>query len=134
MRKLLPILAVTLLTGCAITDAYLMAKFDSNEYQQMTQIRVDARRFKNDCDSTETSKLNALDLANETELFVAYSEHLPHNSDSTEAATTLNEIAQGLAVRYKNNEKVTQLFCKLKFEGIEHSADLIQKTLGNRPR
>lgn len=133
MKKLLISLAL-LLNGCSAYDAYMMTSFDSNEYQLMAQIRVDARHYKDQCSNPMLAQPNAVALANETELFVAYSEYLPHNSDAVKAATALNEIAQGLKVRYNEPAPVSPLFCKLKFEGIEHSADLIQKTLGNRPR
>jgi hypothetical protein len=73
-------------------------------------------------------------MANKTELFEAYSEQLPSNGDGIKAAQALNEIAQGLVKQYNEQGKVSPLFCKLKFEGIEHSADTIQHVLGNRPR
>ena len=134
MKKLLIALAIFTLNGCAAYDAYMMTSFDSNEYQLMAQIRVDARHYKDSCTNPLMAQPNAVALANETELFVAYSEYLPHNADATKAAKELNEIAQGLKNRYDSGNPVSPLFCKLKFEGIEHSADLIQKTLGNRPR
>jgi len=132
MKRLILSLVV-LLSGCAVSDAVLMTKFDSNEYQLMAQIRVDARHFAMGCSNPLMSQPNAIAMANETELFVAYSEYLPHNSDAIKAAIALNEIAQGLKDRYMSGP-VSPLFCKLKFNGIEHSADLIQKTLGNRPK
>jgi len=46
----------------------------------------------------------------------------------------LNEIAQGLVTQYNISNKVSPIFCKLKFEGIEHSANTIQHVLGGRPR
>lgn len=134
MKKLLIALAVLALNGCAAYDAYMMTSFDSNEYQLVTQIRVDARHYKDQCANPLLAQPNAVALANETELFTAYSEYLPHNADAVKAATSLNEIAQGLKTKYEGKDSVSPLFCKLKFEGIEHSADLIQKTLGNRPR
>jgi len=134
MKKLIVLLAM-LITGCStIKDSYLMTKFDANEYQLITQIRIDSRYSINDCDNFFAAKNDAAVVAKETELFALYSEHLPHNGDSYKAAQALNEIAQGLIKRYTAGEKVSTQFCKLKFEGIEHSADLIQTVLGGRPR
>ena len=134
MKKLLSAVFVLALNGCVAYDAYMLTSFDSNEYQLMAQIRVDARHFVTACANPVMSKPNAVAMANETELFVAYSEYLPHNSDAVNAARALNEIAQGLKDRYNSGGAVSPLFCRLKFNGIEHSADLIQQTLGNRPR
>jgi len=50
MRKLL-LLLVLALNGCAIYDSYFMTGFDGNEYQLITQIRVDASRFVKQCGS-----------------------------------------------------------------------------------
>ena len=86
------------------------------------------------CNNPLMIQPNAVAMANKTELFEAYSENLPSNGDGVKAAVALNEIAQGLKDRYNSGDKVSPLFCKLKFEGIEHSADLIQHVLGKRPR
>jgi hypothetical protein len=134
MKRLLIALGILALNGCVAYDAYTLTTFDSNEYQLMAQIRVDARHFAQGCSNPIMSQPNAVAIANETELFVAYSEYLPHNADAVKAAIALNEIAQGLKNRYNEGSAVSPLFCKLKFNGIEHSADLIQRTLGNRPR
>jgi hypothetical protein len=133
MRKLL-LLAIVLLNGCTLVDAYLMTKYDPNEYNLITLIRSDAARFKTTCADAGLSKNNAIRLANETAMFKNYSENIPRNADGFKAATSLNEIAVGLVDRYNSNDTVSQIFCKLKFEGIEHSASLMQHTIGNKPR
>ena len=123
-----------MLNGCAVYDAVTMTKYDPNEYLLITEIKVDATDYADQCDDVNKSKLNAMVLSHKTIMFAAYSENLPSNGDGIKAARALNEIAQGLKERYKSGDKVSPLFCKLKFEGIEHSADLIQHVLGNRPR
>ena len=43
MKKILVALAVaSTLSGCAVWDAYFMAKFDVNEYQYIARIRTHA--------------------------------------------------------------------------------------------
>jgi len=132
--RLLALALVLLLNGCAVYDAVTMTKYDPNEYLLISEIRVDARHYAEGCGNPIMSQPNAVAMARKTELFQAYSENLPSNGDGIKAATALNEIAQGLVAQYNTNGKVSPLFCKLKFEGIEHSADTIQHVLGNRPR
>ena len=135
MRRLSLIVLYTMaLSGCAVVDAMLMTKYDPNEYLLVSEIKVDARRYAAACTNPLVTQPNAVAMANKTELFEVYSENLPHNGDGIKAAKALNEIAQGLVKQYNDQGKVSPLFCKLKFEGIEHSADVIQHVLGNRPR
>jgi hypothetical protein len=134
MKKLMSLLALCLLPGCAAVDAVLMTKFDSTEYQEITEIRFVAEKYAPQCEDAVASKNNANDMATRTRLFELYSAELPRNGDGVKAATALNEIAQGLAKKYNDGEKVSPLFCKLKFEGLQHSADTIRHVLANRPR
>ena len=134
MRKLLLMLLVSVLPGCTLIDAYLMAGFDPNEYLLITQIRTDAEAAKAQCDNVVASKSNAQAIAGKTQLFERYSEEIPRNDNGVSAAKSLNEIAQGLATRYAGTQPVSPVFCKLKFEGIESSAKVIQHVVGNRPR
>ena len=134
MRKLIMTLLVAALPGCTLIDAYLMAGFDPNEYLLVTQIRTDAEAAKAQCDNVVVSKANAQVMASKTQLFERYSEEIPRNANGVSAARSLNEIAHGLAVRYAGAQPVSPVFCKLKFEGIESSAKVIQHVVGNRPR
>ena len=134
MKKLLLALALLSLSGCAVVDAVLMTKYDPNEYLLISEIKVDARHYAEGCSNPLIIQTNAVEMARKTELFEAYSENLPSNGDGIKAAKALNEIAQGLVTQYNQQGKVSPLFCKLKFEGIEHSANTIQHVLGNRPR
>ena len=134
MRKLLLVALVTLLPGCALVDAYLMTKYDPNEYRIITEIRSDANTYKTQCDDAVASKANSVAIADKTKLFQFYSEQIPRNTNGISASKNLNEIAQGLKTRYAGADKVSATFCKLKFEGIEIGATTIQHVLGNRPR
>ena len=132
MKRL--ILLVPFLAGCTLVDAYLMTKYDANEYKLAVEIRSDASRYKTECNDAMLSRANAQAIAQKTQLFEHYSEHIPRNDNGASASRNLNEIAQGLVTQYNQQGKVSPLFCKLKFEGIEHSANTIQHVLGNRPR
>lgn len=132
MRRLLIILAVILLPGCALWDAYMMTGFDANEYLIITEIRVDATHYKAQCASA-VATTNAVTMSYKTQLFETYSQGLPNNADVQHAAKSLNAIAQGLVDSYGRGP-VTPLFCKLKYGSIENSAAVMQVVIGNRPR
>jgi hypothetical protein len=110
-----------------------MTGFDGNEYQLITQIRVDASRFVKQCGSSSATA-NATQIAYETEMFEKYSEQLPRNEDGYKASVELNQIAQGLQERYDVGAPVSSTFCRVKYVSIENSAKILQHVLGNRPR
>jgi hypothetical protein len=135
MKKLLIVLSVLALNGCALYDAYMMTGYDSNEYRIITEIRTDAGVYKNQCDAAEASRMNAMVLSHKTMLFQNYESQIPRNANGISASIELNKIAQGLRDRYNDkNTPVSPAFCKLKFTSIENSAETIQHVVGGRPR
>jgi len=134
MKKLILLLVSSMLSSCALIEAYQMKPFDPNEYQLITEIRVDARQYKTECVDAIQSKTNAYILMRKSELFMSYSEHIPYNNNVTKASIELNSMAKGIAEQYQKNDKVSPVFCKIKFETIEHSAETIQKVIGDKPR
>jgi hypothetical protein len=121
------------LTSCAVWDAYMMAPYDANEYLQITEIRASAGQFRKQCDNPILAPVNAQAMANRTDLFEKYEELIPRNDNGYRAARALNEIAQGLNTAYGRGP-VSPVFCKLKYNNIEHSAELIQRVTAGRPR
>lgn len=134
MKKLILAIVVLSLQGCALVDAYLMTHYDPNEYKIITEIRSEARSYKANCSDIVISKVNATALADKTQLFEIYNEQIPRNAEGISASKNLNEIAQGLKNRYASGNTVSATFCKIKFESIEKSAELIQHVVANRPR
>jgi hypothetical protein len=134
MKKLLLALSILTLSGCAVVDAYLMTKYDPNEYALITNIRAESQIFKNQCDNVSIARMNASKVSTDTQMFVLYSEHIPRNKDLIDASNKLNEIAKGLTDQYSKTDKVSPAFCKIKFESIENSADKMQTVIGGRPR
>lgn len=133
MKKSLAILlTATLLSGCTLVDAFLM-RYDPNEYQQITDIRTTAYFAKSSCDNVEQSKLNASIIAKKTVAFKNLAEYLPHNDKVISASVDLDKIAQGLNDQYSKG-KVSTTFCKIKFQSIEKSAEIMQQTIGDKPR
>jgi len=133
MKKLL-LLPLMLLSGCTVIDAYLMTHYDPNEYKLITDIRAEAQLAKSQCDDPAASKANAVKVANDTQLFVLYSEHVPRNEQVISASKDLHTIAQGLADQYAKFDKVSPGFCKIKFTSVESNADTMQTIIGKRPR
>jgi hypothetical protein len=133
MKKLLLILAVTLLPGCVLMDSYLM-KYDTNEYRIITEIRAEANGYKTECSNPLMSNPNAIAMAEKTQFFMFYAQYQPHNEPVQKASVELNKIAQGLKDQYAKGTQVSPIFCKLKFETIEKSAESMQKVIGDKPR
>jgi hypothetical protein len=133
MKRVLIILSTLVFTGCAVLDAYLMAPYDANEYLQITEIRTNAIQYRRQCDNPVLAQVNAQAIANRTELYEKYQEQIPRNANGFKAAQALNEIVQGLNTAYVKGA-VSSMFCKLKYNNIEHSAELIQRVTAGRPR
>ena len=133
MKRVLIILSTLVFTGCAVLDAYLMAPYDANEYLQITEIRTNAIQHRRQCDNPVLAPVNAQAMANRTELYERYQEQIPRNANGFKAAQALNEIAQGLNTAYVKGS-VSPVFCRLKYNNIEHSAELIQRVTAGRPR
>jgi len=133
MKKLLAVLLIASLNGCALYDALMMTNFDSNEYLLVTQIRTDAQVYKTQCENPALAPVNAQAISLKTRLFENYSEQIPNNENGIKASVSLNEIAQGLNDAYRKGTP-SPVFCKLKYGGIENAAYVIQHVVGNRPR
>lgn len=133
MKRILTLLTVAALNGCAVYDAFMMTGFDNQEYMLVTQIRTDAQVYKTQCDNPALAPVNAQAIALKTRLFANYSEQIPRNDNGRNASASLNEIAQGLHQAYVKGTPSTT-FCKLKYGSIENAAYVIQHVVGDRPR
>jgi hypothetical protein len=133
MKQIVLALSTVLLSSCALWDAYMMAPYDANEYLQITEIRASAGQYRRQCDNPILASANAQAIANRTDLFEKYEELIPRNDNGFRAAQALNEIAQGLNTAYTKGS-VSPVFCRLKYNNIEHSAELIQRVTAGRPR
>ena len=134
MKRILIVLAVVALNGCALYDAYMLTGYDPNEYRIITEIRTDAYNYKQQCSNKVMSETNAMLISDKTQLFEFYSEQIPGNNNGGRSSKNLNEIAQGLKTQYQNSIAVSPLFCKLKFTSIENSAAVLQHVIAGRPR
>lgn len=133
MKRILLISLLTLLSSCALIDAYRMAKFDNNEYMLVNKVRTQAGIAVDLCESTKIKQsvdkvyVSSIELKN-------YSASIPENQETVKMTAELAEIAKGLSDRYENNDEVSPAYCKIKFKSIESNASTIQKVIGAKPR
>ena len=129
MKKLL-LVTLLALPGCALIDAYNL-KYDVMEYNQITDIRTSAHLAKAKCDDPLQAVGPANAISIKTLNFANYTQYRS-DKPTAEAAVKLNEIAHGLSDKFEN-DAVSPMFCKIKFEEVEKSADTMQKTIGAKP-
>ena len=133
MKKLLVILAVYSLSGCALLDAYFMAKFDNNEYMLINKIRTEANLGAAKCGKPEVvSEVDS--IWRTTVEFRNYTQSIPHNEEATKMGNELAEIVKGLSDRYHGTDPVSIMYCTTKFSSIERNAVNIQNVIGKKPR
>jgi len=132
-RLVLALITTTALSGCALWEAYMMTPYDPNEYLLITEIRASAAQYKKQCENPILAPVNAQAMANKSDLYEKYVEQIPRNQNGFKTAQALNEITQGLATAYSNGT-VSVTFCRLKYNNIEHSAELIQRVTATKPR
>jgi hypothetical protein len=139
MKKLLAVLAIVSLTGCAsiqqlpLIRAWNMAKFDNAEYSQINSIHTVVSLGAAKCGTPDAVTIvdvlyyKSIELKN-------YSAAIPHNEETIKMTSELAEIVKGLNTRYHEKEPVSQSYCTTKFTSIEKNAETIQKAIGDKPR
>lgn len=133
MKKLLLLLIVPL-SGCTLVDAYLMAKYDTNEYALVNSVKTKSFIAQEDCND-RAKTLNHVDSIYEKSVeFKNFTFHIPRNQDAQNMSEKLVKLTQDTKDYYKKNEKVSEIFCKARYQQIFRSADTIQQTLGSKPR
>jgi hypothetical protein len=124
-----------LLSSCMVTDAFLMAKWDNNEYGLANEVQTHAQLGAETCGKDAKDiwpyvnkvYVNSLKLRN-------YSTGIRRNQEAGKMTSELVDITKGLRERYTSGDEVSEKYCQLKFNNIESSAALIKKTLGSKPR
>ena len=133
MKKLIILAVIGLLQGCALYDAYFMARFDNNEYLLINKIRTEANLGAAKCGKPEV--VEEVDRVWRTAVeFKNYTQSIPQNQEATKMASELAEIVKGLSERYHGKEPVSIMYCTTKFSSIERNAVNIQNVIGKKPR
>jgi hypothetical protein len=135
MKKIIAsIFIVSSLSGCALVDAYLMAKYDTNEYAMVNKIKTKSELSVEDCKDPIKSKQNADDLYNTAIELRNFAVNIPRNDDTSKLAGNLVELTKQGKEQYVKNPNVSETFCKLKLQQISRSAEVAQKVIGKKPR
>jgi len=92
LKLLIASSVIVLLPGCALWDAYFMAKFDTLEYGLTNKIRTLSELAAEDCKNPEISRENfegiyftSIELRN-------FTQYIPNNVDANKLANNLVEL------------------------------------------
>jgi hypothetical protein len=133
MKKII-LLSVFLLSGCTLVDAYFMAKYDTNEYALINEVTVKSQLSQDDCKDYNVSKINAKSVYESSLSFSKFTMYIPRNEDATKMSQKLLLLTKGTKEYYDTHDKVSEFFCKSKFQQINKSAEEIQSVLARKPR
>lgn len=134
MKRLLSVLVLsTALSGCAIVDSYLMARYDNVEYDYMVRIKTTADLALNTCNERETSKQSANQINFLAKSLLNFAQYTPRDQNVESMAAELTKITEPFADRYKSNSDVSEMYCKMKLQVISTSTDAMLKVTGKKP-
>jgi hypothetical protein len=134
MKKLIPLLFVSLLSGCTLLDAYFMAKYDTNEYFIVNDIKTKAQVAEENCSNQLLVVTQVNELYIKALEFKNFTMHIPRNKDTDNMSTKLLTLTKDTRDYFNKAEKISPIFCKAKLQQVVKSADTIQHVLGSKPR
>jgi uncharacterized protein YceK len=134
MKKILIALSFTLLSGCALVDSYLMAKYDTNEYAAITTIRSQSEVAQAACGDKKKVELHIDEIYKSSVYFKNFAQLRVRNEETSTIAYNLYLITDQLKKHYEKNEAVSVPYCKLKLQQVEKGAITAQKAIGSKPR
>jgi hypothetical protein len=134
MKKLIIVLFAFQLSGCALFDAYFMAKYDTTEYSLVNQIKTKAQVAEENCGNHILVITQVNDLYNSALEFKNFTVYIPRNEDAVKLSAKLFTLTKDARDYFNKADKISPIFCKVKLQQIEKSAETIQQTLGSKPR
>ena len=134
MKKLLIVLSVLTLNGCAVYDAYFMAKYDTNEYALVNDVTTKSFLAQKDCKDFNKTVVNVKDIYEMSYKLAKFTSHIPRNDDAAKMSEKLLALSEGTRDYYYNNMNVSEIYCTLKLKQINKSAEEIQAVLARKPR
>lgn len=126
MKRLLVVLSVVALTGCASIVEMIPSRWDVNQAKVITDIQLQTRHF--DCKGDQVQQLNA--LAMNVEWFDIYAKTKPTRDIAKLTGTmtdTIKEYKERLA-----KGPVSPLYCDLKAKIIKQQADILAGSVQGR--
>jgi hypothetical protein len=134
MKKILVVLFVFNLSGCALFDAYFMAKYDTTEYALVNEIKTKAQVAEENCGNQILVVTQVNELYIKSLEFKNFTLHIPRNKDADNMSTKLLTLTKDTKEYFNKAEKISPIFCKAKLQQIVKSADTIQHVIGSKPR
>jgi PBP1b-binding outer membrane lipoprotein LpoB len=126
MKKLLAILALVSLTGCASVMEMIPSSWDVNQAKVITDIQLQVRHF--DCRAELKPQVDQ--LARDVEWFDIYAKTKP-TRDINKLTGTITETVRELQERVVKGA-VSPLYCDLKKKIIQQQADILAKSVQGR--
>jgi hypothetical protein len=133
MKKLLLVCAIFTLSGCTVFDAYFMAKYDTNEYALINDIKTKAQVAEENCANNLLVTTQVNELYIKSLEFKNFATHIPRNEDSVKLSNKLLILTKDAKDQF-NKSAVSNFYCKSKLEQIVKSADTMQQAIGKKPR
>jgi hypothetical protein len=133
MKRLLLVCVIFALSGCAVIDAYFMAKFDTNEYALINDIKTKAQVAEENCANNLLVTTQVNELYIKSLEFKNFAAHIPRNEDSVKLSNKLLILTKDTKEQF-NKSAVSTFYCKAKLEQIVKSADTMQQAIGKKPR
>jgi hypothetical protein len=133
MKKLLLLCVIFTLSGCAVIDAYFMAKYDTNEYALINDIKTKAQVAEENCANNLLVTTQVNEIYIKSLEFKNFATHIPRNEDSIKLSDKLLILTKDTKEQF-NKSAVSTFYCKAKLEQIVKSADTIQQAIGKKPR
>ena len=126
MKKLIAVLFVISLTGCASIMEMIPSRWDVNQAKVITDIQQQARRF--DCKADQTAQIN--ELAKSVEWFDIYAKTKP-TRDIAKLNGTLTNTVKEFQERVSKGP-VSPIYCDLKVKVIRQQSDILAKSVQGR--
>jgi PBP1b-binding outer membrane lipoprotein LpoB len=126
MKRLLLILALVSLTGCASIMEYIPSGWDVNQAKVITDIQLQARHF--DCKADLVPQIKQ--LSQDVEWFDIYAKTKP-TRDIAKLTGTITDTVRELQERVAKGS-VSPLYCDLKKKIIQQQADILAKSVQGR--
>ncbi len=126
MKRLLLILALVSLTGCASIMEYIPSGWDANQAKVITDIQQQARNF--DCKADLAPQIKR--LSQDVEWFDIYAKTKP-TRDIVKLTGTITDTVTELKDRVAKGP-VSPLYCDLKLKIIKQQADILAKSVQGR--
>ena len=134
MKNILVVLFAFSLSGCALFDAYFMAKYDTSEYALVNEIKTKAQVAEENCSNQLLVTVQVNELYIKALEFKNFTLHIPRNKDADNMSNKLLTLTKDTKEYFNKAEKISPIFCKAKLQQVVKSADTIQHVIGSKPR